>query len=56
MINANSNDILPSLPSQEEMWNEIGFHKPLAGFWYRVILTIIGIFFPIYIPKIQLIN
>ena len=36
---------------QEEMWNEIGFHKPLVGFWYRVILTIIGIFFPIYIRK-----
>ncbi len=32
MINANSNDILPSLPSQEEMWNEIGFISLLRAF------------------------
>ena len=40
---------LPSLQSQEEMWNEIGFHKPLAGFWYKVILTIIGLFIGVFL-------
>ena len=43
---------LPSLQSQEEMWNEIGFHKPLAGFWYKVILTIIGLFIGVFFTQL----
>ena len=44
MANINDLSTQSSVQSQEEMWNQIGFHKPLAGFWYRIILTIIGLF------------
>ena len=27
----------------EELWEEIGFHKPMAGFWYNLILNLIEI-------------
>lgn len=28
---------------QKDLWDEIGFHKPLAGFWYNLLYTLIGI-------------
>ncbi len=28
---------------KEELWDEIGFHKLLAGFWYNISYTLIGI-------------
>ncbi len=28
---------------KEELWDEIGFHKLLAGFWYNLAYTLIGI-------------
>jgi hypothetical protein len=27
----------------EDFWDEIGYHKPLAGFWYRLVLQLIAI-------------
>jgi hypothetical protein len=26
-----------------ELWDEIGFHKPMAGFWFNITYTLIGI-------------
>ncbi|MBD3353306.1 MAG: hypothetical protein GF364_17630 [Candidatus Lokiarchaeota archaeon] len=30
-------------PSIDELWDEIGFHKPMAGFWYKLIYQFIGL-------------
>ncbi|MBD3350419.1 MAG: hypothetical protein GF364_02930, partial [Candidatus Lokiarchaeota archaeon] len=47
----------------EELWNSIGFHRPLAGFWYHLALTILHILsasvatillFPIMFPYPQI--
>ena len=32
-----------TLENTSELWDEIGFHKPMAGFWFNVVYTIIGI-------------
>lgn len=29
--------------STEQLWDEIGFHKPMAGFWYKIIYQFIGL-------------
>ena len=29
----------------EELWDEIGFHRPLGGFWFRVIFILITAIF-----------
>ena len=34
---------LPKEKNTSVLWDEIGFHKPMAGFWYNIIYTIIGI-------------
>jgi hypothetical protein len=26
-----------------QLWDEIGFHKPMAGFWFNIVYTVIGI-------------
>lgn len=33
----------PSNSSKDDLWDTIGFHKPIAGFWYSIVLTAIGI-------------
>jgi hypothetical protein len=30
---------------KEELWNQIGFHKALAGFWYKLIFSLFSIVF-----------
>ena len=42
----------PTAQKQEELWNEIGFHKPLAGFWYKVVLTIVGLFIGVFLAQL----
>lgn len=29
--------------STSELWDQIGYHKPIAGFWYNIVLTLLGI-------------
>ncbi|MHA1793847.1 MAG: hypothetical protein ACTSVI_14485 [Promethearchaeota archaeon] len=31
-----------------ELWDEIGFHRPVAGFWYRLVLELLTILIPIF--------
>jgi O-antigen/teichoic acid export membrane protein len=31
-----------SMKENEKLWDEIGFHKPLAGFWYKLALGLIS--------------
>ncbi len=33
--------------STDVLWDEIGFHKPIAGFWFNITYTIIGLFISI---------
>ena len=33
----------------EDLWEQIGFHKPVAGFWYNLILFLIEIIFGIFL-------
>ena len=43
-ISPSDNVLKPtSLETNSELWDEIGFHKPMAGFWFNVVYTIIGI-------------
>ncbi len=30
---------------KEELWDQIGFHKALAGFWYKLVFSIFGLAF-----------
>ncbi len=30
---------------KEALWNQIGFHKALAGFWYKLIFSLFGLLF-----------
>lgn len=30
-------------PPTSELWDQIGFHKPMAGFWFNILYTIIGV-------------
>jgi hypothetical protein len=30
------------IPSEDELWDEIGFHKPLAGFWYNMVFLMVN--------------
>lgn len=32
-----------TIKSTGDLWDEIGFHKPIAGFWYKIIYQFIGI-------------
>jgi hypothetical protein len=29
--------------NKEDLWDQIGFHKPLAGFWYNIVYQLLGI-------------
>ena len=29
--------------SKEELWDQIGFHKLLGGFWYNIVYALIGV-------------
>lgn len=31
-----------SIESNEELWDQIGFHKPIAGFYYNISLALVG--------------
>jgi hypothetical protein len=35
--------------SNEEIWQNIGFHRPLAGFFYNLVFMFFGVFFGIFI-------
>jgi hypothetical protein len=39
-------DLLPVIvdqdPSEDQLWDEIGFHKPLGGFWYNLLFLLIN--------------
>jgi hypothetical protein len=40
---------LPNGQSKTELWEEIGFHKPVAGFWYNLNLFLIELVLGIFI-------
>ena len=39
----NHTNVILEHSNPEQLWEEIGFHKPIAGFWYNIVYTIIGI-------------
>ena len=43
---------VPTVEKQDELWDEIGFHKPLGGFWYKTILIVVGIFIGVALANI----
>ncbi|MEX2681034.1 MAG: hypothetical protein Q6373_005500 [Candidatus Sigynarchaeota archaeon] len=45
---ANSEEMKGQI-SNEEIWQNIGFHRPLAGFFYNLVFYFFGIFFGIFI-------
>nr|MDO8119357.1 hypothetical protein [Candidatus Sigynarchaeota archaeon] len=38
--------------SPEELWEKIGFHKPLAGFWYNLIFSLISMILGLFISGV----
>jgi hypothetical protein len=36
----------------DKLWDEIGFHKPLAGFWYNLFFALISQFLSIFLASI----
>jgi hypothetical protein len=34
--------------NKEDLWDEIGVHRPIAGFWYRLFLEVLIIILPIF--------
>jgi hypothetical protein len=37
-LNDNSND---TSPDTQDLWDEVGFHKPMASFWFQLVLNIV---------------
>ncbi len=38
--------------SPAELWEKIGFHKPLAGFWYNLIFSLISMILGLFISGV----
>src|SRR5512137_308807 len=38
--------------SVNQLWDAIGFHKPLAGFWYNLIFSLISMFIGLFVSGI----
>lgn len=45
-------DIPLSKENVRELWDEIGFHKPLAGFWYNLFFALISQMLSIFLASI----
>jgi len=45
-VNQPNSDVTASqeneIPNEEQLWDEIGFHKPLGGFWYNMLFLMIN--------------
>ncbi|NMC04053.1 MAG: hypothetical protein GYA24_02515 [Candidatus Lokiarchaeota archaeon] len=42
----------PDENSTEKLWDAIGFHKPLAGFWYNLIFSLISMILGLFISGV----
>ena len=42
------------IPDTDELWDEIGFHRPLAGFWYNLMFTMLVMLSSIVISGVLL--
>jgi hypothetical protein len=43
---------LETIESTEKLWDEIGFHRPLAGFWYKIAFMLFSMIFGIALSGI----
>ncbi|MHA1340359.1 MAG: hypothetical protein ACTSRZ_09145 [Promethearchaeota archaeon] len=43
-----NNNLLDKLEDRD-LWDEIGFHRPLGGFWYKFIYEFLIIIIPIFL-------
>ncbi|MHA1682740.1 MAG: hypothetical protein ACTSUE_17505 [Promethearchaeota archaeon] len=47
-------DIMKEIPKANRLWDDIGFHRPLGGFWYKFLLEISIIIIPIFLVSFML--
>ena len=59
VIDEGTNELLGTTDEQNieelpvsELWEEIGFHKPLAGFWYNLLFSLISLILGLFLSGI----